>query len=346
MKKNNIYLIAIIFIFSLLFYVCSSGDNNNISKRKIPVKLDKVKKIEIHIPVHTSGRIFMESQKKLSFKTGGIIKHIHAEAGQKVKRGKVLAELDLSEIGSMFNKAKNGEEKAKRDYKRISNLYNKGAATLEQFQNVKTALEISKSDLKIAAFNLEHSVVKAPSSGIILKRMFEEGEMAGGGHPIFVFGTEGSGWEIGCGLSEINLMKVEKGQKAKIMLTPYPDLLFSGIVSEVSESLNPSSGAFDIRIKFDNEGKRLAAGMIAGVDIFPDDPELFDVVPYSAVVDGDSNMGFVYEISGSTAKKIRVKIIYMSNDFIAVKFANRIPENIVTDGSSYLRDGSEVRIIE
>jgi len=93
-------------------------------------------------------------EQKLSFKTGGIIRKIFVSEGQSVYRGNILASLDLSEIQSQVNQAREALEKAERDYDRLVNLYNDSVATLEQLQNTKTMLQISRSNYDIAAFNL------------------------------------------------------------------------------------------------------------------------------------------------------------------------------------------------
>ena len=109
------------------------------------------------------GKLASKEELKLSFKTGGIISEIFVDEGQTVKKGQVLAKLNLSEIQAQVNQAILGLDKAERDYRRANNLYKDSVVTLEQLQNTTTALDIAKSNVKIAEFNLQFSTIKAQS---------------------------------------------------------------------------------------------------------------------------------------------------------------------------------------
>ena len=64
---------------------------------------------------------------KLSFKTGGIVCKIFVREGDKVRKGDLLASLNLLEINANAEQAKIGYDKALRDYNRAENLLKEGA---------------------------------------------------------------------------------------------------------------------------------------------------------------------------------------------------------------------------
>ena len=140
----------------------------------VPVRLVQVVEEEIPRVVRACGVIASSKQMKLSFKTGGIVKRISVEEGDRVKKGQVLAELNLTEIEARFSQAETAYEKAERDLKRIRNLYRDSVVTNEQFQDANSFFENASAELKIASYNLSHSSIKAPSEGVILKRLVEE----------------------------------------------------------------------------------------------------------------------------------------------------------------------------
>jgi len=125
----------------------------------------KVVREEISLPVRSIGIVATSEEIRLSFKTGGIIAHAYVNEGQSVKAGQLLAELNLSEITAQVNQAENGYEKALRDFTRAKNLFADSVATLEQYQNAETGLNVAKSILDAAQFNLVHSRIKAPAMG-------------------------------------------------------------------------------------------------------------------------------------------------------------------------------------
>lgn len=67
------------------------------------------------------------------------------EEGQAVRPGQLLAVLDLTEINAAVMQANQNVEKLQRDYDRVNNLHKENAATLEQLQNIATALEVAKT---------------------------------------------------------------------------------------------------------------------------------------------------------------------------------------------------------
>ena len=116
MKKQLLTTILLIQTIPLLILLgCNSqSDDAMQSKNKILVKTAKVIQQEIALPIHSSGKLSSKEESKLSFKTGGIISGIFVDEGETVKKGQVLAKLNLSEIQAKVNQAKLGLNKAER----------------------------------------------------------------------------------------------------------------------------------------------------------------------------------------------------------------------------------------
>jgi multidrug efflux pump subunit AcrA (membrane-fusion protein) len=97
--------------------------------------------------------------------------------GDAIKKGQVLAVLDLTEINAQVTQATLAFEKAERDYKRLSNLYRDSVVTLEQFQNAGTGLDIAREQLTAARFNRTFSEIRASENGYILRKFVNEGQV-------------------------------------------------------------------------------------------------------------------------------------------------------------------------
>ncbi|NJK86041.1 MAG: biotin/lipoyl-binding protein [Bacteroidales bacterium] len=120
---------------------CSTKETPKENEKKIKVGVRKIGEEYIYLPVRTSGRLTAESEQKLSFRTGGIIKRILVKEGQEVSPGETIAELNLSEIKPQVSMARQAFDKASRDLQRAENLFNDSVATLEMFQNAKRLLK-------------------------------------------------------------------------------------------------------------------------------------------------------------------------------------------------------------
>ncbi len=107
--------------------------------------------------IHVTGVVQSDTEAKPSFKTGGVIARTYVEEGDYVSKGQLLAQLNMTEIDAQATQAKFAVEKAMRDQQRVENLYRDSIATLEQFQNAGTAVEMAKKSLQIAEFNVAYS---------------------------------------------------------------------------------------------------------------------------------------------------------------------------------------------
>ena len=75
------------------------------------------------LPIRSSGRLSTKAEVRLSFKIGGLVDRVFVDEGQRVKRGALLARLNLAEIDAQVMQAKSGLEKSKRDRDRAEGLY-------------------------------------------------------------------------------------------------------------------------------------------------------------------------------------------------------------------------------
>ena len=333
-------------IVILLLISCKNHQDGNIQPEKIiPVRVGKVSEEILYFPVKSSGRLSVQSEQKLSFRTGGIIKHILVRSGQAVKSGQMLAELNLSEIQAQVNIAQEAFEKANRDYIRAQNLYNDSVATLELFQNAKTALDIAKSNLEVARFNLKHSKIEAPSDGKILKVILEENEITSPGYPVLLFGSTSEKWVIRTNISDKDMISIQIGDSAKISLDPYPDEQFKGIVSEIAGMADPYTGTYEVKIILLNtRNKEMATGLIARTDIIPDRSTKLLSIPSDALFNSNEQTGYVFKATDSTVVKEKVTIEHISDKKIYITGKLNNGDLVVTDGINYIDENSKIKI--
>ena len=338
--------ILLVALPALLFAACSGTDEK--IKTETPVKVNTaiVLEKELTLPVHAVGKVYAKEEVKLSFKTGGFIKDLKVDEGQSVKQGQELAVLNLAEIEARLSQAKLGFDKAQRDYKRAYNLHRDSVVTLEQLQNVETALELAQHDLDIARFNYKHSRITAPTNGKVLKRLAEENELIGAGHPVFMFGSVANDWVVRANLSESDIFRIEQNDHAKLSLDAYPGKTLSGKVSEIGTSADPYTGTYEIEITISNKELKLASGLFARFDILPDATNQFDVIPMNALVEANEREGFVYMVNdtnGVVRKKVNIRQIQDEALYVLSDLTQG--DVVVTTGSAYITSKSKVEVM-
>lgn len=347
-----IKLIVVTAITPMIFMLmvgCGSKLPESPGGDAVPVKIAKVTRQELAIPILASGRLYPKSMVKLSFKVGGIIGQLQVDEGDTVKKGQLLASLDLAEIRAHYNRARNGWLKVQRDLERVRNLYNDRTATLEQLQDMETAFKVAESNLNIAAFNLNHSRITAPANGKILKRLAEPGEMVGGGFPVFLFGSTENHWIIKTGISERDIVRAARGDEAVIQFDAYPGKSFAAVVSEISQSLDHASGTYEVELEltdFSEQGYKLMAGFVAKARIEPAARETFFVIPIDSIVEGEGNQGIVFTVKDNKAVRIKIEVAHIFPETAAVASGLEDIETVVTSGAAYLRDNSPVEVMK
>lgn len=340
-----------IFFYSLpvLFAAASCVGKTPESKGELParVQLTEVQTRQVSIPVRSAGLLSSSDEIKLSFKTGGIIATVNGREGDHVRKGDLLASLDLSEINAAVVQARNGYEKTLRDLNRAENLYRDSVATLEQKQNAETAFDLAKATLDVALFNLDHSKITAPYNGVLLKQLARKNELIAPGYPVFLFGSSGRQWKIMANLSDRDVVKVNPGDSATVRFDAWPGIEFPAVVDQVGGMSNPYTGTFEAEIQLKDPGYRLISGFVAAVDIFPAVRNKFTIVPVSSITDADGRNGYVYVVGDSlTAKKIKITIEMLADTIAAVSGIPDEIHEVITGGAAYLREGSKVTVVK
>ena len=342
MKILNILILLII----LLSVSCKQEKKKVFISETKRVRVTEATSGPINIPVIAGGIIVSSEEIKLSFKTGGIIENIYAREGTKVRKGDVLAALNLSEISNQVNQAENAYEKALRDHTRASNLYRDSVATLEQLQNAETAMNLAKSTLDIARFNLVHSKIIAPDNGIILKQLAKTNELIASGYPVFLFGTSGKSWKVKAGIPDREIVKIRPGDSASVTVDAYPGTEFPGRIDQLGEMANPMTGTYEVEILLNETRNRMASGFVASVKIFPRIQKSLLIVPVGAIIEADGNRAYVFVLNGTgTVKKIPVEINALTDSGTAIKGLPGGINQIVWEGAAYLRDGDSVEVV-
>ncbi|MBN1183163.1 MAG: efflux RND transporter periplasmic adaptor subunit [Bacteroidales bacterium] len=342
--KTRIRIITSFVFFGLIVFSCKPEKNNHKTTEIVPVKVYKVQNQTILYPIRCSGMLSAQLQSKLSFKTGGVIEKIFVKEGEKVRKGEIMARLNLSEIDAGVKMATSGYEKAQRDFERAQNLYNDSVATLEQYQNAKTALQVAQSNFEIARFNKAYSVISAPSSGKVLKKLAEESEVIGAGHPVFLFASTESSWIVKTSVTDKDIVHIKMGDSAHINFDAYPNEIFKAKVSETGTMADPYTGTYEIELTMLHNPEKMTSGFIAKAEIYPSYSKILPVVPHNALIEGNELTAYVYVLKDSIPVRTKITIDKIMDEGLAVKSGLKEGDVVITEGLHYINNGCKLKI--
>jgi len=351
MKKTFITILIPVGLGAIL-WMCSTQAKEEkaqpvIDESTVAVKMASVKEGNYALPIISSGLISTEIESRLSFKTGGVISKIYVTEGQSVSAGQVLASLDLTEINAQEVQTKNNLEKTKRDLERAKRLFADSAATLEQVQNSQTAYNVADESYRIVSFNKRYATVQAISSGKVIKKFANEGELIGPGIPVLTVNSAGKNdWIVKIGLPDVDWVRVKIGDKAIVTSDAYPGVPFEARVNVINEGADPLNGLYQAEIKINPQGKRLASGLFAKVEIIPSESQSLKSIPVEALIEGDGKNAFVFVLNADqkSVSKVPVKIAYLVNrEAIILQGLEKITE-VINEGSAFLTEFSTVTV--
>lgn len=327
---------------------CGNTETTVQGSHEVAVNLYTVESKQMTQPVYASGLLFSETEAVLSFKIGGIIQEIFVKEGDAVKKGQLLARLDLTEINAQVIQAQNGVRKAERDLSRVTNLYADSVATLENLQDLTTVLNVTKEGLRIAEFNQRFAEIRAVSNGSIVKKMKNRGELVSPGMPIFFMNDTGDDqWKLQVGIADKDWVRLKVGDKATVLFDAYPETEFEGYVIRLATGADPTNGSYQVEIQVDPKGNKFAPGLFAETKIIPSNSETYKVIPVEALVEGSGTKGFVFTMNGKDRiKKIPIEVAFLLDNMIAIKSGLEDIQNVISAGSGYLTEYSTVKVID
>jgi len=352
MKKNVItstFVVAGLLAFSSTIQSCTdSKGKSNVPKNAepVPVRVIDLKKSSGTHVIKASGQLTTDDETLLGFKTSGIVSSILVKEGDFVKKGQLLATLDLREIDAHVSQARHSYEKAQRDLKRVQNLYQDSVVTLEQLQNAETGLAVVKEQLEAAEFNRSFSSIHAPASGYVLKKFTNPGQVVDVGDPILMTnGAADEKWILKIGVSDKQWSSINIRDKATVTVDAFPDKTFEGRVSRKAETSDPQTGAFTVEIEVKHADTKFASGMFGAAKLVSDDAQTSWSVPYEAVLDANDDEGFVF-VTNDHKKAIKQAVVIESFDGNTIRISKGLEESnaLIISGSAYLADNSLIII--
>lgn len=317
-------------------------------QQAVPVQTSQVESQAFAKPVSLSGLLQNKSQQALSFKVGGLIAQVNVDEGQAVKKGQVLASLDLKEFKAQVLKAKAVLENAQQDLARYKSLQGQDALSMHQLQGAETRVDVARSDLTIAQFNYRHAFIRAPQDGRILKRFKQPNELAGPGQPVLVYASETHGWVLRAGVTDRDIMRLSLGDQAMVKFDAFPGQVFKARLSEKAAAIDARTQTFEIELSIkpaNKSAQSLLVGLVGHGEIKPSKQQQVFLIPMSALISADSDYAQVYVLTlEQKIEKRSLPIAFINGGQLAVSQGLAADEQLVTKGSAYLTEQSQVHV--
>ena len=200
-------------------------------------------------------------------------------------------------------------------------------------------------NLAMADQKLRDSTIVAPFSGMIVKRLVNQGEYVTTMPPTVLFlimNIDKVKTEVG--LPEVHLARIAIGNPVKITVDTYPGVTFAGKVTTINPLVDPVSRAFTVKIQISNKNHRLKAGMFARVTLYPRVHKGALIVPFKSVVRRGGETAVVV-INGDRVSLRAVTVGITSEREIEVIDGLKQGEEVVVEGHYGMADNTKVQVL-
>ena len=266
----------------------------------------------------------------------GKIEHIYVEVGTNVGSGTMLVRMDQNQ----YTTTKLTYTNLGVEMQRMESLRESGAVSQQTYDQTRLSYEQTKESLD---FLEKNTYVRAPFSGVISAKNYEDGELYSG-QPILVL-TQIHTLKALIAIPESYYPVVKKGMTVEITSEIYPGETFPATIDIVYPTVDPASHTFQARLRIPNSGLKLRPGMYVKTKISMGMARAM-VVPYQAVLKlTGSNDRYVFLDDGGVAKRVFVKLGQRFDENIEV-ISDELQEGdrLVVVGQAKLVDGAKINV--
>lgn len=245
------------------------------------VAIDTVSIQEVTMELTLNGRVtFNQEQVARVYPIfGGTVTEVHAETGDYVQKGEVLAVIRSGEVADYEKQQKDAAQQvltARRAMDATQDMYVSGIASERDMLQAKQELAAAEAEDKRVkeVFSIYHLLgnsfyqVKSPVAGFIVNKNISKDMQIRSDQSEELFTVSGleNVWVM-ADVYESDISKVCAGDRVEITTLAYRNRSFGGTIDKVYQVLNDESKTMSVRIKLQNKDYLLKPGMFTNVKV-------------------------------------------------------------------------------
>jgi HlyD family secretion protein len=297
------------------------------------------------------------------------IERFLVEEGEKVERGQVLVELDSRQYDAALDQARANVLRARANVDLARKELERARALVAKNVLSRADLDLKVNQLRVAEaevaqyqaavtraeVDLEDTVVRAPTPGVILEKFKEVGEIAVPG------GFEGSGELIRMAnladmraeldVNEAELARVKLGQPAEVKPDAYTDRTYAAKVVKLYPQINRQKGTLKVEVRIEEPDEWLRPDMSVRIAFLEDvqpavaGEEVSVVLAPRDAVRSENGASFAWVVTGGKVRRQPIETAGERGGQIVVTKGLSGGEALVTSADAAdLREGQRVEV--
>ncbi|MBM3564505.1 MAG: efflux RND transporter periplasmic adaptor subunit [Alphaproteobacteria bacterium] len=286
--------------------------------------------------IYATGIVEPATWAQVSSLVPGRIVEVRFHDGDPVEEGDILARLDDREAQANLRQLEAREHFWQDELTRQRALESRGVASRANYERTQSEYLQAKAATAAARQRLEDFVLRAPISGMVLRRDGEVGEVADRKQVLFSIGRP-KPLRVTADVDEEDIVRLAPGQAVLVKADAFPERALTGVVAVVTPKGDPINKSYRVRVSLPDDTP-LLVGMTVEINIVARENRDALLVP-AGVVRG----GHVFVVSGGRAKLVPVEIGIRGTGRIEVVSGLAADARVVVDPPAGLADGAAVR---
>lgn len=379
MKKNLVFLLILLVIGGGAYFFFFGGKelplfsslNNRGTIEGAPAVI-QAKRGDVTRKLLETGVVYALGQVNIKSKTGGKIINTTVQEGDYVTQGTILVRLDDQGARTRLNQAKAnlqrseaeiGQARIRLEHSHANlessrKLFDKGLVAEYELDQAKRDYALAKIQLSqthsnkqyhqesyaAALSDLENTTIKAPMSGVVIRKLVEEGELVAPVSQVLLVMGDLSGMEIRSDINELDINKIKKGQPVEIRFDAIAEVSYEGKVSKIAP-VGMSRGnivTYGVGIKILNPDGRVKPDMSCDIDLVLERAENVIYLPIDAVKK-EEGKSFVLIKKGEKFSRKEVILGIADGQYVEIKEGVKEGEEVRPFPSEKGREEVETR---
>lgn len=279
--------------------------------------------------------------------TGGVIRSILVEEGQKVKKGQVLVDLDTELIELQIKEVETSLDLATTTYERQKRLWDQNIGSEMQYLQAKNQKETLETNLASLKAQLRKNRIEAPFDGVIDEIFPKVGELTSPQTRVVRLVNLDKVY-VKADVSEAYLGKVTKGTEVDVYFPAFGKSL-KAEVDMTGNYINPNNRTFKINVNIDNKDNQVKPNLMAYVRIKDFEQKDGLIVPERLIQEMPDGGKFVYIAKSAkgvtTVHKTDIKTGLSYENETLVLSGITANDIIVDKGARSIKDSQKVQVL-
>jgi HlyD family secretion protein len=321
-----------------------------------------------------SGYVVARRKAVVSAKIQGRLASLRVEEGSRVREGDVIARLESTDYEAQVQRARAQVQRAKADLSenqrqtRLASSLAKDAvlssdaleAAESRVKMAEASVAQAEADLGFAQAQLQNTLIRAPFTGVVVKKMAEVGESVAPIPPGVNLSTSSGAivaladldtLEVEADVAEANVARLADEQPAEVTVEAFPGQTYKSVLRQVIPTADRTKATVQVKVTILDKDKNLKPEMSAKVTFLEHEQKAAAGVPAAPVVSvpaeavvSRNGKQVVFEVRETAVKLREIVAGTERQGQYTVKQGLSGGEVLVSRPPETMKDGDEVKV--